>query len=87
MNDNVSGSDAAAHLTAKEARSYRARWERVQAIERRELRQMSLHEKLRQLAALMASVDALGWNEALRAEEAAVRVRWNRLRKAHGGQA
>jgi hypothetical protein len=39
---------------------------------------------LRQLAALMASAETMGWTEALAAEEAEVRDRWNRLRAIFG---
>jgi hypothetical protein len=57
----------------------------VNTAERAELRTTPLDRKLRQLAALMASVQALGWTEALAAEDAEVRARWNRLRAAHNG--
>lgn len=69
--------------TKTEAREYRERWLRVNAAEIEELRRMSPVEKLRQLAALMASVDELGWREALSKEDEQVRARWNRLRKAY----
>ncbi len=54
----------------------------VNAAERAELQATSLDRKLHQLAALMASVEPLGWTDALAAEEAQVRARWNRLRAA-----
>jgi hypothetical protein len=57
----------------------------VNTAERAELRTTPLDHKFRQLAALMASVQALGWTEALAAEEAEVRARWNRLRAARNG--
>jgi hypothetical protein len=72
-------------LTRKEARAFRTRWEMVNAAERIELLTTPLDHKLRQLAALMASVQALGWTDALAAEEAEVRARWNRLRAALNG--
>lgn len=72
-------------LTRKEARAFRARWEMVNAAERIELLKTPLDHKLRQLAALMASVQPLGWTDALAAEEAEVRARWNRLRAALNG--
>jgi len=72
-------------LTREEARAFQTRWEKVNAAERAELRTTPLVHKLRQLAVLMASVEPLGWTEALAAEEAEVRERWNRLRAAlHG---
>ena len=52
----------------------------VNAAEQAELRATSLDRKLHQLAALMASAGPLGWTDALAAEEAQVRTRWNRLR-------
>lgn len=39
--------------------------------------------KFQQLAALMASVEPLGWKEGLASEEAEVREAWRRLRKAY----
>lgn len=68
-------------ITQAEAQAFRARWEAVNAAERKELRATSMVHKLRQLAALMASVKPLGWTTALAAEEAEVRDRWNQLRK------
>jgi hypothetical protein len=71
-------------LTRTEARQFRARWELVNTAEQMELQSTSLDQKLRQLAALMASAEAMGWTEALAAEEAEVRDRWNRLRAIFG---
>ena len=67
-------------MTRAEARKFRARWKLVNAAEQRELQLTSLEQKLCQLAALMASADAMGWTENLASEEAKVRDRWNRLR-------
>ena len=72
-------------MTRAEARAFRTRWEMVNAAERAELQATPLDRKLHQLAALMASVEPLGWTEALAAEEEQVRARWNRLRATlHG---
>lgn len=71
-------------LTKAQARAFVARWRAVNAAEIRELRAASVERKLRQLAALMASAEQLGWTEALAAEEAVVRERWRRLRQAYG---
>ncbi len=71
-------------LKPSEARAFRERWRIVNAAEREELQATPPEIKLRQLAALMASVAQLGWTEALAAEEAEVRERWNRLRRAYG---
>ena len=70
-------------LTKTEAKVFKARWAAANNAERQELRATSLTHKLRQLAALMASVDKLGWAKSLAQEESEVRVRWNRLRKAY----
>ena len=69
-------------MTREEGRAFRRRWRAVNAAELEELRATSMEENLRQLAALMASVKALGWTESLEAEEVEVRERWNRLRRA-----
>ncbi len=71
-------------ITKKEGRAFKRRWAAINRAEIHELRWMSLEEKFKQLAALMASSKQLGWNEALAAEEDEVRERWNRLRKAYG---
>lgn len=72
-------------ITSAEAKSFRERWKTVNAAEREELLKTPVMRKLLQLAALMASVKPMGWTEALAAEEAEVRDRWSRLRKALGG--
>jgi hypothetical protein len=64
--------------------AFKARWRLVNETEVAELRRTPLEVKLRQLEALMASVDALGWREVLASEEAVVRERWQRLRRAYG---
>lgn len=71
-------------MTPAEARESRSRWELVNAAELEELRSTPAEQKLRQLAALMASADQMGWSDALAAETAEVRERWSHLRKAFG---
>ena len=71
-------------MTREEALAFQARWRLVSEAELEELRATSPETKLRQLAALMASVEPMGWTEALQAEEQEVRERWIRLRKAYG---
>ena len=71
------------HLTKADAAAFKARWTVVNRAERKELRVTSVSRKLRQLAALMASVDKLGWTKLLAHEESEVRIRWNRLRKTY----
>ena len=73
--------DSRNRLTPEQARAYAQRWELVNDREGEELRAMTHEQKLRQLAALMASAKALGWDEALDAEDAEVRERWQRLRE------
>ena len=68
-------------MNRADALAFVERWKRVQLRERQELRRMDMTEKLRKLAALMASVADLEWEGPLREEDAAVRARWNRLRK------
>ncbi len=73
-------------ISRKEARAWRKRWAAVNRAEIEELRRTTPEEKFRQLCALMESAKALGWARALAAEEAEVRERWMRLRKAYGGK-
>lgn len=70
-------------MTKEEAAVFTRRWDLVNAAEQEELRSTTAAVKFRQLAALMASVDELGWTESLREEEAEVRERWIKLRKAY----
>jgi hypothetical protein len=70
-------------MTKEEALAYKEGYEAVNAREIEELRSMSDAEKLSQLAALMASVDQMGWREALAAEEEEVRELWIRLKRAY----
>lgn len=70
-------------ISQAEARSFKARWELVNAAEREELRATPVAHKLRQLAALMASAEIMGHTEDLATEEAEIRDRWNLLRRAH----
>ncbi len=71
-------------MSKAQGAAFKARWARVAAAERSELRAASTDQKLRQLAALMASAPQLGWNEALAAEEIQARRQWQRLRQAYG---
>lgn len=71
-------------ITSAEARAFRARWRAVNQAERQELRAATPELKYRQMAALMTSVDALGWRELLAVEEEQVRQRWIQIRKVLG---
>ena len=71
-------------ISKAEAKAFKKRWEAVNEAEREELRATSAEQKARQLAALMISAEQVGWTESLAAEEAEVRDRWIRIRKAYG---
>jgi len=71
-------------MTRVDGEAFKARWAMVGTAERDELRATSMDKKLRQLAALMASVAKLGWDEALAAEAIPAREQWRRLRQAYG---
>lgn len=67
-------------LTLSDAEAFKARWSAVNAAEIAELRATPVAIKAKQLAALMASMTALGWTHAPGEDEQA-RERWNRLRQ------
>ncbi|NIA14403.1 MAG: hypothetical protein GWP08_09995 [Nitrospiraceae bacterium] len=67
-------------MTKEDGIVFRRRWQAVARAERAELRALTPEQRLRQLEALMASVDSMGWSEELAAEEAVVRERWLRLK-------
>ena len=70
-------------ITREEAQAFKERWQAVNAAELEELRATSFEQKLRQLAALMASVKQMEWTAALAAEEDEARQRWLRLKRAY----
>ena len=73
-----------ATMTRLEALEYIARYKLVNKIELAELRSTSIEVKLEQTNALMAAVHQMGWTQALAGEEAEVRERWLRLKRAYG---
>ncbi len=73
------------HITKAEMQAFMERWEMVNSREIAELRSTPVEVKLRQLAALMASVDKMGWREKLQEETADVRQKWVRLREKWNG--
>lgn len=79
----ASGEGSAGGLIKGEALAFKRRWEDVNAAERAELVSTPVALKFRQVAALLASVGKLGWNEILAAEEDLVRERWTRLRREY----
>jgi hypothetical protein len=74
-------------MTKEEAKAWKARWERVNAAEREELRATPPEVRLRQLGTLMEWARVFGWTDALTAGEQEVRARWKRLREALGVRA
>jgi hypothetical protein len=72
-------------MTRTQARAFRARWRRVALAESTALQRMSVSDRSRALAALMASHDAIGDARRLAAEDEVVRRRWSRLRRAARG--
>ena len=72
-------------MTRTEGSAFRARWAVVNAAEVAELRATSRETKMHQLIALMSSAKQMGWDESPAAEEADVRKRWMKLRRAARG--
>jgi len=72
--------------TKAEYLAWDAQWKLVNEHEAEELRNTPIEVKWQQLAALMASVDDMGWREALEDPEgvAHTRAMWKKLREAHG---
>lgn len=75
-----------ASLTRNEARRFRERWQLADAREVEEMRTTSIDVKWRQFNTLLRWAHALGWTEALAADDEKVRARWMRLRKAMRGK-
>jgi hypothetical protein len=67
-------------MTRDELLAFKQRWRLVEGREIEELRAATPEHKLRQVAALMASVDVMGWREKL-ADELPVWMRWQKLRE------
>jgi hypothetical protein len=61
--------------------SQATRWDLVAVSQRDELRAMTDAEKLAQVASLMASVDAMGWTQALQQGDVEIWMRWQTIRK------
>lgn len=72
-------------LSTRDARAFVERWALVAEAEREELRRQPLEEKLAQLAVLVESARALGWETTDDAEVEGVRRRWCALVAKHGG--
>ncbi|MCK6552129.1 hypothetical protein L6R52_40235 [Myxococcota bacterium] len=72
-------------VSRPEARAFAERWALVNDMERAELRAASLEQKFAQLAAMMESARALGWETTDPREVEEVRARWNRLAALQDG--
>ena len=71
-------------ITREQAEVFRRRWQMVNDAEKEELRTTPVEVKLRQLAALMASAKALGWDTVPETGEVLGPDLWRRLRQAYG---
>jgi hypothetical protein len=70
----------------EDIRAYKQRWELVAAVERDELRRMTLEQKLADAAMLMDTARRLGWETHTAAEIEEVRARWNLLVERMSGR-
>ena len=62
------------------AKAYARRWSLLREIRRKELRAMTVDQKLQKMAALSESISAMGWQEHFKAQnEAFIRI-WTELR-------
>ena len=68
-------------LAREAAQDFKRRWTVVNAAEKEELASLPLDHKFRQVVALLAAAEQLGWTEAPAGGEDLVRERWARLRK------
>ena len=66
-------------MSPQEAKAFAARWKLVAKVEREELRNTSVAVKFADLAKLVDSARALGWQTTDPQEVEEVRQRWNRL--------
>ncbi len=67
-------------ITKEQATAFRKRWTLVNDAEIAELLQTPMDEKLQQTAALMATVQAMDWDNAMAPDEVEVWSRWQQLR-------
>lgn len=73
-------------LSKAEARAYQRRWKLVNAREVDELLATSIDVKWQQFNTLLRWAHAFGWSDSRAREDAEVRARWIRLRKALRGK-
>ncbi len=70
-------------MNPADIRDYKARWNRVNRFEKNERLSSSPLKRLKQISALMFLTRRLGWkNDDFSSEIAAVRQRWNVLRRS-----
>lgn len=68
-------------LIKEQVLSYKKRWQTINIIEIKELRNTTIAEKLQKTVALMVFVKAMGQKDTIDSEEAKVWERWQQLRK------
>jgi hypothetical protein len=71
-------------MPTPEGQAFLDRHALMNELEREELRTTSPEVSLEQLESLYASVDYLGWREALQEGEAELRQKWIRMKEKHG---
>lgn len=78
------GGDMKKSAKAAEYRAWKDRWKAVNEITAEENRRLTPADRLRQFFSLMEMARAMDWHTSTPEEDAVVRERWNRLRKAYG---
>ncbi len=71
-------------MTKAEIQAWRDRWKLMNELDVEDLRQTPMDIKLKQLAALMASVDVFHARESLEADDQIGYDRWRKFRTAYG---
>ncbi len=71
-------------MSRKDTQEWRRRWRAVDVHRIKELRAMSVEEKLRQLTELMSTPVSAEWLKKREEDLKIVRERWVKLRKAYG---
>ncbi|MDT7604705.1 MAG: hypothetical protein QOF61_2702 [Acidobacteriota bacterium] len=74
-------------MNKEEALQFKARWQAVNDMTAREVREATPASKLQQLALMYEAGQVLGWADGLSAGEEEVRERWRRLREFYRARA
>lgn len=74
-------------MTKEEALLFKSSWRLANERIAEEIRSTPVITKLRQLAAMFAAGESLGWSQRMRVGEEEVRERWQRLREKMNGRA